>query len=135
MARPRIRRRAARAANRPRALVVGAAVLALALARVPAGAADERFVHAVADLPLPPGLVEVEGTGVVFDKPGGRIVEAYARGAVDRYTVTRFYHGTLPQLGWRRLDRLVFEREGEVLRIRFGGTDGDLTVRFSISPE
>ncbi len=89
----------------------------------------------VADLPLMPGLAEVPDAGVVFDKPAGRIVEAYAEGAVSRAAVTAFYIRTLPNLGWRAKAEALFQREGEVLRLGFMGDDGALVVRFTLQPE
>ena len=107
----------------------------------PAALADEAaeataaFMAGVADLPLMPGLAEVPDAGVVFDKPAGRIVEAYAEGAVSRAAVTAFYLGTLPNLGWRAKAEALFQREGELLRLGFTGNDGALVVRFTLRPE
>ncbi len=98
------------------------------------GARAEDFLSVAADLPLMPGLSEVRDVGVIFDKPGGRIVEAYAVGPVGSAGVEQFYGETLPQLGWRRIGRLRYEREGERLEIGLGGQDGSLTVRFDITP-
>ncbi len=103
----------------------------------PAALAEEAaaFMAGVADLPLMPGLAEVPDAGVVFDKPAGRIVEAYAEGAVSRAAVTAFYLGTLPNLGWRAKAEALFQREGELLRLGFVGDDGALVVRFTLRPE
>lgn len=98
------------------------------------GARAEEFLSTAADVPLMPGLSEVRDVGVIFDKPGGRIVEAYAVGPVASAGVEQFYGETLPQLGWQRTGRLRFEREEERLEIGFGGQDGSLTVRFDITP-
>ncbi len=72
---------------------------------------------------------------MVFDKPAGRIVEAYAEGAVSRAAVTTFYISTLPNLGWRAKAEALFQREGELLRLGFMGDDGALVVRFTLQPE
>jgi hypothetical protein len=109
------------------------AIALLLAAALPALAADA-FLKAAADLPLMPGLAEVEGAGVLFDKPDGRIVEAYAFGEVAAAAVRRFYAETLPQLGWRARGGMNFEREGERLTLTLGGRDGALTVRFDIVP-
>ena len=103
----------------------------------PAALAEEAvvFMAGVADLPLMPGLAEVPDAGVVFDKPAGRIVEAYAQGAVSRAAVTAFYISTLPNLGWRAKAEALFQREGELLRLGFMGDDGALVVRFTLQPE
>ncbi len=92
------------------------------------------FVTGVEDLPLIAGLTEQADAGVVFDKPSGRIVEAYATGALTRAEVVAFYVQTLPELGWRQVGDMAFARESEVLRIVVSGDDGALTVRFSLSP-
>ncbi len=109
------------------------ALLFLALAAGPAQAAD--FVAGTEDLPLMPGLAAVAGTSLVFDKPEGRIVEAEAHGALPRAKVADFYAATLPQLGWAAAGSDRWQREGEVLRIDYGGRDGDLTVGFTLSPQ
>ena len=121
------------------ALGLAALLAVAALSPEPAAAQGGDFVAEVADLPLMPGLSEVEGAGVVFDKPSGRIVEAYAQGAVTREAVLRFYKDTLPQLGWRESGAASFRREGERLALEFieskeqGG--GPLTLRFVLKPE
>ncbi len=127
----------------PRRLAGLAVTFLLALsalgARGPAPAAlageAAAFMAGVADLPLMPGLAEVPDAGVVFDKPAGRIVEAYAEGAVSRAAVTAFYISTLPNLGWRAKAEALFQREGELLRLGFMGDDGALVVRFTLQPE
>lgn len=115
------------------------AALLAALALVGAGAAPLRaqvqsYIAEVEDLPLMPGLAEVEGAGVVFDKPDGRIVEAYAQGEVARESVLAFYRKTLPQLGWRAAGAAKFQREGESLSLDFLDGGGALIVRFTLVP-
>ncbi len=82
-----------------------------------------------------PGLVEVPGAGMIFDKPSGRIVEAYARGSVASSAVRAFYQKTLPQLGWRAGGATKFRREGERLELVFLGGEENLLVRFTLQPE
>ena len=93
------------------------------------------YLAAVADLPLMPGLAELPGAGLVFDQPSGRIVEAYAQGAVSRAAVRAFYLDTLPNLGWRAKAEALFQREGEELRLDISGDDGALVVRFTLQPQ
>lgn len=93
------------------------------------------YLAAVADLPLMPGLAELPGAGLVFDQPSGRIVEAYAQGAVSRAAVRAFYLDTLPNLGWRAKAETLFQREGEELRLDISGDDGALVVRFTLQPQ
>lgn len=108
----------------------------LALLTAPAAAqAVGAFVTGAGDLPLMAGLVENPEAGLVFDKPEGRIVEAWAWGAVERSAVEAFYAETLPALGWTRGSALEFTREDEALRITITEEDGAVTVRFSLSPK
>jgi len=95
--------------------------------------AEAQFLSGFGDVPLMAGLKEEPQTWVVFDKPGGRIVQVVARGAVDGAAVEKFYTATLAQLGWRGHDG-AFEREGEVLRITIEAQNGGIRVQFMLSP-
>jgi hypothetical protein len=106
--------------------------LSLLLATAPARA--DPFVAGTEDVPLMQGLVPVEAGAVVFDKPEGRIIEAQARGKLERGAVRDFYRSTLPQLGWKALGVNAWRREAEMLRLEIGGRDGDVTVGFTLSP-
>jgi hypothetical protein len=99
------------------------------------GEDDAGFVAGVEDLPLMPGLHEVEEAGTKFDSAGGRIVEAYAVGEVAEADVLAFYAESLPQLGWAMIDKTVFHRSGESLTIEISRENSGLTVHFSLSPE
>lgn len=96
--------------------------------------AGERFLSAIADLPLMDGLTETPNSAVVFSKPEGRIVEVAAEGAVARAAVVAFYRRTLPQLGWRLAGDGAFVRERERLSLEFSRTAGRLVVQFSLTP-
>lgn len=113
-----------------------AAALAALLMLAPGARAEEGagFVGGFEDLPLMAGLAEVPEARVVFDKPDGRIVEAFAVGEVAAEAVRKFYADALPQLGWQALDATSFQREGEVLRIEIEAREGGTAVRFAISP-
>jgi hypothetical protein len=108
-------------------------LLAVLLAAGPMFAADA-FVAGTEDLPLMPGLDPVRDSGVVFDKPQGRIVEAQAKGRMTRAAVRSFYETTLPELGWTADGPQSWRREGERLRLDIKGRDGDLRVGFTLSP-
>jgi len=112
-------------------------VPALALGAV--GDEPARFVAGLEDLPLMPGLVAVEEAGVRFDTPQGRIVEAYATGAVSRGAIEAFYAETLPQLGWREAETGTWLRDGEALQLQIvepSATRGQAPiVRFALSPD
>ena len=100
-----------------------------------AALADGGFFDLVADLPLMPGLAEVREAGVVFDKPDGRIVEAYASGEVARDRVFAFYRAALPELGWAPITATRYRREGEYLHLRISQEDETVTLRIAITPE
>jgi hypothetical protein len=116
------------------AALLCAALLLSAPSAVPADGEGHAYVAEIEDLPLMSGLAEVPGAGVSFDKPAGRIVEAFAHGAVSRQRVRAFYRDTLPQLGWERASADHYVREGELLEIDYLGADGDLTVRYTLQP-
>ena len=100
----------------------------------PAAADGTAYLTEIADLPLMPGLTEVDGAGLAFDKPSGRIVEAYARGAVEAADVRGFYKDSLPQLGWRAAGPDLFLREGERLALEILPDVPPLTLRFVLRP-
>lgn len=103
-------------------------------ATIPQYSAAQGYLPGFEDVPVMPGLAGVDGAGLVFDSPSGRIVEAYAVGSVARAKVVRFYGETLASLGWQPLGQQRFAREGEVLSIDTFGPDGELTVRFTLAP-
>jgi hypothetical protein len=108
--------------------------LAAALLFAVAAMAGDTFVPGTEDLPMMPGLIAIEGAGVVFDKPQGRIVEAEAKGKVKREAVRSFYGATLPGLGWKVAGPQRWSRENEALVIDIKGRDGAVTVGFRLSP-
>jgi len=113
--------------------------LMMALLALPARA--DGFVSAIDDLPLMPGLSEIDGRTMAFDSAQGRIVEAFAAGPLAPGAVRAFYVETLPQLGWRRVRPDTFTREGEILRLEFlppagvSSAGGGIVVHFSLAPD
>ena len=97
--------------------------------------AADRFVSGVADLPLMPGLEEIDGSAMVFSKPQGRIIEVMASGAVSRDAVRAFYDRALPQLGWRRVEANSWLREHELLRFDMRDQKKGLVIQFSLTPQ
>ncbi|WP_421779780.1 hypothetical protein [Kiloniella litopenaei] len=95
------------------ALLVGAALMIL----TPVLASEGGFFAGSGGVPIVPGMEEMEELGVVFDKPEGRIVEAFASGHLSQEDVREFYGRALPQLGWEVIGEGLFVREGEVLKI------------------
>ena len=97
--------------------------------------AAEGYLAGIPDLPLMPGLQEVPDSGLVFDKPEGRIVEAYAAGETTPQAVAAFYDQTLPQLGWRREKPGSYLREGERLSLDVESGAQGVTVLFRLFPQ
>lgn len=110
-------------------------VLALLLLAAPSLAPAQGFLSVTEDLPLAPGLAELAGSGLSFDSPGGRIVEAYAKGPASLADVLKFYAATLPQLGWTRESDTLYRRDAEVLKLDAKPEGKALVVHFTISPE
>ncbi|WP_162938184.1 hypothetical protein [Kiloniella sp. EL199] len=80
-------------------------------------ASEGGFFTGSGGVPIVPGMEEMDELGVVFDKPEGRIVEAFASGPLSQADVREFYGRALPQLGWEVIGEGLFVREGEVLKI------------------
>lgn len=117
-----------------RKTTLSACTLALVLG-LAGPAAAEGFLAVYEDLPLAPGLAEVQGSGLAFDSPAGRIVEGYAKGMVKAGDILKFYATTLPQLGWTRESDTVYRREAELLKLGTEAEGRALVVHFTISPE
>lgn len=79
-------------------------------------------------------LTEDRALTLDFDKPDGRLIEAYAHGVVSTENATGFYLAVMPEFGWQTVEGLVFSREGEMLRIEFTPEERSLVVRFVLSP-
>ncbi|HKJ72924.1 MAG TPA: hypothetical protein VKA19_02300 [Alphaproteobacteria bacterium] len=124
-------------------ILLAAMLFAVAGAGAPGALAADppgHFLSGFEDLPLMDGLTEQADSGVVFDKPDGRIVERYASGPLSRDSVMTFYRNTLPQLGWRarrakKAHTLAFKRDDELLDIEFKKAGSELVVRFSVTPK
>ena len=119
----------------PRLVMLSLVLAAIAFPGGESRGQDQAFVGSIQDLPLMPGLTEIEEAGLVFDKPDGRIVEAYARGPVEAQAVRSFYRDTLPQLGWRAVGTGLFVRENEQLELQILPEAPPLTVRFILRPQ
>jgi hypothetical protein len=92
------------------------------------------FVPGFEDVPLMFEL-DADDAPMIFDAPGGRIVEARAIGNSSPLRVMTFYRETLAQLGWRAVATGTFEREGERLQMMISEPkSGMVEVRFSLSP-
>jgi hypothetical protein len=107
-------------------------VLLLAFART--GTAADGCVEGFADLPLMPGLEQIQDASLAFDAASGRIVVAFARGPLSADQIRSFYAETLGQLGWSGAGEDSFQREGERLTLDFTPDGGETLVRFSLLP-
>lgn len=96
---------------------------------------EQQFFESLQDVPLMPGLYELLDESVIFDKPGGRIIESQAASenlAGDE--IRAFYEQTLPQMGWSRIAPDSFIRQDESLTMNVEKQDGYSVVRFMVSP-
>ena len=100
-----------------------------------AAQSSDHYVEGIPDLPLMPGLKSLPDSGLVFDKPAGRIVEAFAEGSMTLQSVRAFYDATLPQLGWRRDGDGAYLREGERLKLDVSQDADVVTVHFRLFPQ
>ena len=97
--------------------------------------AASKFIPGINDLPLMAGLALKSETPMVFDTPGGRIVEVFASGKITAARIRAFYGETLPQLGWKPAAPSEFQRDKERLKIEISEDNkGGRVVRFSVVP-
>lgn len=114
------------------------AVLCLTFAgrTVPALAEETAYLTYLPDVPLLPGMEELDGQSIVFDKEEGRVVEAAVfAGEMDPKGVEAFYRRALPALGWKEADSLRFLRNGEQLIVKWEKKEDGVVVTFSLSPK
>jgi len=121
-------------------LILGAAPRSIPGAQASAPAAGATvYLKALEDIPLMAGLAERSHSGITFETPTGRIVEAVAWSppamGLTPNRVTAFYHATLVALGWKVLGGGSFAREEEILRISTSLGATGLEVRFSLRPK
>ena len=93
------------------------------------------FFEALQDVPLMPGLVELDEPSFSFDKPEGGITEGVARiDGAGRDQVLQFYQATLPQFGWGKVNASEYYRHNEHLEITFEHEQQSEIVRIMIRP-
>jgi len=96
-------------------------------------------VAGIVGVPIMPGLQEAEDETIVFDKPGGRIMEARLEGDVTSDDVQAWYQIALEANGWR-VDSVadskvpVFWRDGEILQLFIMVHDQGVDVHLSLAP-
>ena len=100
-----------------------------------AGETPTRFFQTLNDVPLMPGFYEMLDESVVFDKPGGRIVESTAVSEdVADQDIRDFYRQVLPQFGWGRVGDDTYVRQEESLTLNVENQNGHNIVRFMVAP-
>ena len=93
------------------------------------------FFATLQDVPVMPGLTELEGRSFSFDKPEGVIKEVAASiGDVNEDQVLHFYQVTLPQFGWGKINDTEFFRKNEYLEISFEKDQDDQIIKIMIRP-
>lgn len=96
---------------------------------------EQKFFESLGDVPLMTGLYEIAEELVVFDKPGGRIIESAAASKdISISEIISFYNQVLPQMGWVKTAENVFVRQDESLVMNIENQDGFSVVRFMILP-
>ena len=118
-------------------LLVGgsAPVVANDVAPVSARADSTLFFETLQDVPVMPGLTELEDYTLVFDKPEGRIIEMVAR--IDGASVSDvrdYYRLSLPQLGWVMTAPDSYTRGEEHLSLNFEREQKDSFLRMTVQP-
>lgn len=100
----------------------------------------QQYIKIFNAVPLMDNLYEVRDSALVFDKPNGRIAEIiYFSDSLLLDDVKSYYTEVLPQLGWvisnsNSDDRLIFNREQEVMTILASKRDSELVVKFNVFP-
>jgi|GEM_PF-670462 len=90
------------------------------------------------DIPVMPGLVELEARSFSYDKPEGEITEIVARiEGVNDQQVLYYYEVTLPQFGWNKVVEAKgghFFRKSEYLDFSFDTEGAQRFVKIMIRP-
>lgn len=98
-------------------------------------AAEERFFEALYDVPVMPGMEEVPGQAMLFDKPGGRIAVVVAATKVAKPAeVAAFYEETLTQMGWIKTTVNQYVRGEQRLSVKIQSGAKAATVNFTLEP-
>lgn len=103
-----------------------------------AGAEVEKqaaFFEALYDVPIMPGLQELKDQAMLFDKPDGRIASVVAASkTLPKAEVARFYHDSLPQLGWIKTSENQYVRGSDLLYFEVVAKPPLTIVHFTLSP-
>jgi hypothetical protein len=97
--------------------------------------AETYFFEVLPDVPVAEGVQDLPDQAVVFNKPGGRVVEAVA--VVDGAQVQSlyaYYDSVLPSLGWQVKAPRLYVRGGEVLKYWVESFEGESYFHILVSP-
>ena len=93
------------------------------------------FFEALHDIPLMHGLTEIQNDTTSYDKPNGRIIDAFATiNGVSKRNILAYYRATLPQFGWGIMEDGKFYRENEILELTFEKSENSDILKISIRP-
>lgn len=93
------------------------------------------FFEALPDIPVMPGFQDMTQSILVFDKPGGQVVEASAWSThVSADEVIGYYDQALSPLGWVRSGTGVYGRGGDVLRLEITKMAAGTILKVTVMP-
>ncbi len=96
---------------------------------------EAQFFTSLQNMPLMPGLVELTGQTIAFDKPEGRIIESVAQiQGVSKGKIQLYYESVLPQFGWSRIAENTFVRGSERLHLSFEDYEEQSFLRVMVMP-
>ena len=111
-------------------------LLLYVLVLMPSLALAQSFFTSLPDVPLMPGLIELEDRALSFDKPEGRILigVAAADDSVSRESVQSYYSQSLPAFGWRESGPYSYVRGLETLELSLQNDGAQNILEITISP-
>ncbi len=93
-----------------------------------------KFINGLEDIPLFKNMEYVDDSLVLFDKVDGRYVSTEISGNYKYDEVVSFYKKILPNLGWKEIRPLTFERSKEILEIKTTVSKDEISIIFSVYP-
>tara|TARA_B100000963_G_scaffold359342_1_gene386434 strand:- start:323 stop:682 length:360 start_codon:yes stop_codon:yes gene_type:complete len=93
-----------------------------------------KFINGLEDIPLFKNMEYVDDSLVLFDKVDGRYVSTEVRGNYNYDEVISFYKKILPNLGWKEIKPLIFERSKEILELKTTVSQNEISIIFSVYP-
>ena len=101
-------------------------------------ATNLKYVPGVSDLPVPINFFLEDGSSSILEYTEGRIITAKFTGNASRNSVAQYYDSTLKSLGWKKLNKLRYHRDEELLTIKTADITNDdfnnISLDFTIIP-